>query len=190
MLYNSMDTSERNKEADRLDQYLQGIAKGNQKELGRLYEQTRSAVFGFALSILKNTQDAEDILQEVYVKIYTSAHAYKSKGKPMAWILTITRNLALMRIREKNKTTLMPTEEIQDEYQTAVTDEDRMVLKAMLTDLKDEERQIVMLHSITDLKHREIALIMDLPLPTVLSKYNRAIKKLRKIIKEDEAYGG
>lgn len=186
MLYFSMNTSQRNIEAEVLDQYIQDISSGDQKALEKLYEQTSYAIYGFALSILHNTQDAEDILQEVYVKIFTAAHTYQSKGKPMAWMLTITRNLALMRIREQKKAILMPTEDIHNEYQPAVTDEDIMVLEAMLSELKDEERQIVMLHSITGLKHREIAKLMDMPLPTVLSKYNRALKKLRNILKEDE----
>ncbi len=190
MLYRGLNTSQRNMEAEELDQYIKDISGGDPKALGKLYKQTSSAIYGFALSIVKNTQDAEDILQEVYVKIFTAAHTYQSKGKPMAWMLTITRNLALMRIREQKEAILMPTEDIHSAYHPAVTDEDRMVLEAMLSNLKDEERQIVILHSITGLKHHEIATLMEMPLPTVLSKYHRALKKLRKIIKEDESYGG
>lgn len=186
MLNFNMNTSKRNTEALVLDQYIHDISCGDKRALAMLYEQTSSAIYGFALSIVQNTQDAEDVLQEVYVKIFTTAHTYQSKGKPMAWMLTITRNLALMRIREQKKAMLMPTEDIHNEYQPAVTDEDRMVLEAMLSELKDEERQIVILHSITGLKHREIATLMEIPLPTVLSKYNRALKKLRNTLKEGE----
>ena len=59
--------------------------------------------------------------------------------------------------------------------------EDRMVLKAALTNLNSEESQIVLLHAVSGLKHREIAEMLDMPLATVLSKYNRSIKKLQKM---------
>ena len=60
------------------------------------------------------------------------------------------------------------------------TFEDRMMLEAVLSALSDEERQIVTLHALTGLRHREIAALLGLPLPTVLSKYSRALKKLQR----------
>ena len=51
--------------------------------------------------------------------------------------------------------------------------------------LSDEERQIVTLHAVSGFKHREIAGFLDIPLPTVLSRYNRALKKLRKYLTEE-----
>ena len=57
--------------------------------------------------------------------------------------------------------------------------EDRQVLDAALTALADDERQIVLLHAVTGWKHREIAGLLELPLSTVLSKYRRALLKLK-----------
>ena len=62
--------------------------------------------------------------------------------------------------------------------------EDRMMLEAVLSALSDEERQIVTLHALTGLRHREIAALLGLPLPTVLSKSSRALKKLQLAWKE------
>ena len=59
-----------------------------------------------------------------------------------------------------------------------------MTLEALLSALGDEERQIVTLHALTGLKHREIAELLGLPLATVLSKYSRALKKLQLAWKE------
>ena len=59
-----------------------------------------------------------------------------------------------------------------------------LLLAALLTALGDQEREIVALHALTGLKHREIAALLDLPLATVLSKYSRAMKKLRLAWKE------
>lgn len=182
MIMLSVTIPQSNLDGQLLDQYLSQIASGDSVALGKLYEETSPAIYGFALSILKNKSDAEDILQDLYVRVYQSASTYRTKGKPMAWLLTMTRNLCLMRIREQKKTNLLPSDEIYQVYEQAVTDEDRMVLESLLKDLKDEERQIVVLHSLTGLKHREIASLLELPLPTVLSKYNRALKKLRNLL--------
>lgn len=61
-----------------------------------------------------------------------------------------------------------------------------MVLQTVLSRLSVEERQIVILHSVEGFKHREIAQILDLPLGTALSKYHRALSKLRKMLEEEE----
>ena len=62
---------------------------------------------------------------------------------------------------------------------------DAMVLKSALEILKEDERQIVLLHASAGLKHREIAADLQMPLATVLSKYNRAIKKLKQYLREE-----
>lgn len=170
-----------------IERCLRRIARGHKDAIGDIYELTKAAVYGYILSILKNTEDAEDILQETYIKICLNADAYHSQGKPMAWIFTIARNLALMKIRQKKRITDIPEyewEQIADgnsEFQS----EDKIVLQAALTKISEEESQIVMLHAVAGMKHREIAQYMEMPLATVLSKYSRAIKKLQKIL-EDE----
>ena len=65
----------------------------------------------------------------------------------------------------------------------AVDHEDRMMLAALLRLLTEEERQIVVLHAVSGMKHREIAALLKMNLSTVLSKYNRALKKLREAAK-------
>jgi RNA polymerase sigma-70 factor (ECF subfamily) len=62
------------------------------------------------------------------------------------------------------------------------------VLNAAMRELSDEERQIVMLHAVSGLKHIEIAKLLTLPLPTVLSKYSRAKKKLQNLLKEENGF--
>ena len=162
------------------------MGRGSQEVLAGLYQATSAAVYGFALSIVKNVQDAEDIMQDVYLQAYAAAATYRPQGKPMAWVLTITRNLAISRLREHGRTEPLVQEDWQDRLadNPAVTHEDRMMLEAVLSALSDEERQIVTLHALTGLRHREIAALLGLPLPTVLSKYSRALKKLQLAWKE------
>ncbi len=171
-----------------LDKCLEQIAKGDKHALASLYNSTSSGVYAFALSILKNTQDAEDVLQECYINVYNAAHLYKSSKKPMAWILTIAKNLCFGKMRKGKRMADNTIEDWQGELNAndALQVEDRMVLAALMKHLSDDERNILILHSVNGFKHREIAELLDMRLATVLSKYNRSLKKLREIIAKGE----
>ena len=175
-------------EAALLDCCLARVAGRDREALAELYQRTRTSVYGFALSILKNTQDAEDVLHDCYVNLSAAAAGYRSSGKPMAWILTITRNLCLMKLRERQKTAGLPREDWERylDSREEITPEDRLVLIQCMRRLNDQERQIVVLHAVSGFKHREIAELMELPVSTVLSKYRRALKKLRQSLEEGE----
>lgn len=82
---------------DMLETYIAQIADGHKDGLALLYEQTHAVVYGFALSILRDPHDAEDVQHDVYIQIWKGAGRYQTSGKPMAWIFTITRNLARRR---------------------------------------------------------------------------------------------
>ena len=98
----------------------------------------------------------------------------------MAWLMTITRNLCMEKLRERKKLADVP-EEDWDRYieSAAASPEDKIVLEQCMKALSDSERQIVLLHAVGGMKHRETAALMELPLATVLSKYSRALKKLK-----------
>lgn len=146
-----------------------------------LYQQTSGVVYGFAMSILRNKHDAEDVMHDAFIKIYSGAVTYRPSGNPMAWILTIVRNLCLNRIRAgKVCEDLSEYDDLAGSSNDNEDMLDRMVLETAMSVLDAEERQIVVLHAMTGFKHREIAEILDLPTGTVLSKYNRALKKMRK----------
>ena len=154
-----------------LQQLLIHIAGGEREALAELYQRTRSAVYGLALSYLKNAHDAQDLTQDVYVQVWDCAEQYRLTGSPMGWLLAVCRNLCLMRMRRE----------------CGLDADERALLQGALASLTDEERRIVLLHAVTGLKHREIAALLELPLPTVLSKYHRALKKMRSFLEGDDA---
>ncbi len=167
------------------DEIIHKIGNDDAMAFEELYRKTDKAIFGFALSILKNTHDAEDVMQDAYLQIRKYAHAYTSNGKPMAWILTITRNLCFAKLRHKSSQNV-DIDEVVDlaiDSDLAVSVENKMMIEHLMQVLTDEERQIVILHAQTGMKHREIATILNLSLSTVLSKYKRAIAKLSKAAK-------
>lgn len=179
-------TEEENEDRCReLDGLLLRVGQGDREAFSRLYSLTRGAAYALALSLLRDGHEAQDVAQDAYVRVWESAPSYRSQGSPMAWLLTIVRNLARTRLRQGGRQTTLDEEEWNAIPADApeVTPEDRAVLQEALARLGAEEREIVLLHAVTGLKHREIAALLEQPLSTVLSKYHRGLKKLRSLMK-------
>ena len=154
------------------------VSAGDKEAFGQLYQNTDKTIYSYLLSIARSPQDAEELMQETYLKVWTSAAGYRAQGKPLAWMFTIARNLCYMRFRDQRRESELGLDELSD----------RVVLHAALRILKEDERQIVLLHTAAGLKHREIASSLQMPLATVLSKYNRAMKKLQAHLREEGGY--
>ena len=170
-----------------LDQLIRRIAEGDRSALAALYSATSTSIYAFILSMLKNVQDAEDVLQNSYIHVYRAASSYKRRGRPMGWLITIARNLCFDRLREREKSGELKDED-WDRYLTeekGIPYEQKLILENCMMQLSDEERQIVVLHTVSGFKHREIADITGQKVSTCLSKYNRAIKKLRLMMEEE-----
>ncbi len=168
---------------------LEKIAEGSMEAFESLYWQTEKQVYSYIFSIVKNQEDAKDIMQETYLKIRAGAHLYQPKGKPLAWILTIAKNLCYMKFRENKKRADCSWQDMENDRDFSYLEdtEDRMVMQSLMMVLSEEERQIVILKAVSGMKHREIASFMGLGLSSVLSKYNRALKKLKNFM-EKEGY--
>lgn len=158
------------------------VGEGDKEAFSILYTQTKTAVYAYALSIVHNKEDAEDAMQETYLKIRSAAHLYRPQGKPLAWIFTITRNICLMKYRKQKNHSMLSIHEIKEQPDkfNLENEENRMILEGAFKVLSEEECQIVFLKAVAGLKHHEISKSMNIPLPTVISKYNRGLKKMRK----------
>lgn len=174
---------------DRIEELIAAIAEDDASSMGALYDLIKTDVFAFALSRTRNRQDANDVVQDTFVQIFKHARGYDPKGKPMAWIITVELNLIRRRERLKTRTVCL-----DETYENAPSDDDleknvtdNVFLRNLLCRLSEEERQTVVLHVVSGLKHREIAKIYGKPLSTVLSEYNRAIKKLQRFAKQEKS---
>ena len=167
-----------------LEELLRQIALGSQQAFEELYRATDSAIYGYALSLTKNHHEAQDIMMDTYLKIRCAAHLYMPMGKPMALILTITKNIARTKLRSAGRQ--IPLDNLEETTPSFDRDsEEAVALEQAMKVLGDQERQILILHAVTGLKHREIAEMLGMPLATVLSKYARSLKKLKKALEED-----
>lgn len=167
-----------------LEELLRQIALGSQQAFEELYRATDSAIYGYALSLMRNHHEAQDVMMDTYLKIRCAAHLYMPMGKPMAWILTITKNIARTKLRSAGRQ--IPLDDLEETTPSFDREsEEAVALEQAMKVLGDQERQILILHAVTGLKHREIAEMLGMPLATVLSKYARSLKKLKKALEED-----
>ena len=102
----------------------------------------------------------------------------------MAWILTIAKNLCKDMLRRNQNIADLPDEAWLNIAAPNTTNDDRLILAACMQELDEKERQIVVLHAVAGFKHREIAEFMNLSLTGVLTKYHRAIKKMKRRVQE------
>lgn len=188
ILYLTMESlARRERPEGNLDEgLLPKVGEGDMAAFEALYRQTEKAVYALALSILRDPDEAQDVHQEVYLKVRAAAHLYVPQGKPLAWLFTITKNLCRDAQRARGRTGQAPEGMENDARFSYVSDPtDRLVLEHALKSLGEEERKVVLLHAVSGLKHREIAQDLGLPLSTVLSRYSRALKKLKKCLTEE-----
>ena len=125
---------ERDRDPAELEELLLCIARGEQQALEELYRRTRGAVYALALSYLKNAHDAQDVTQDAFVRVWEGAVQYRPQGSPMAWLLTIARNLARMKLRQGARQAELSDEEWEaiPADSPGVTPEDRELLQTAL----------------------------------------------------------
>lgn len=170
-----------------LNALMRKIQKGNPLAFDELYNQTYKGVFSFIYSMLNNFQNTEDVLQETFIKVKLNANSYTLGTNVISWILQIAKNTAINYVKKESRHNYVNIEEIpvassKKEYNL----DERFYLHNLLNKvLSQEDRQIFILHTLYGYKNKEIAQFTNLPLGTVLWKYNRAVKVLKQKIKED-----
>lgn len=163
-----------------LNVLVKELQNGNMSVFDNIYYETKSIVYYTILSILKDSNISEDIMQETYLKALEKIHSYKPKASFKSWIVTIARNLALNEYNKRKRELNVDSQ--TDEYMFGSVEnnsEKELIVKEILLKLKDTEREVVLLHVVGDLKHREISDLLGIPLGTVTWTYNQAIKKLK-----------
>lgn len=164
-----------------LERLLLELQKGSEGAFEQIYRMTDQSVFAYLLSLIRNRDTAQDLMQETYLRIRSGIKSYRPRGKPLAWIFTICRNLALIEIRRANLAARRESDAQPLLFLPGCEEQlvEGVVLRNALTILDSIDRQILLLHAVSGMKHREIAGFLDLPLGTVLWRYNRSIKALR-----------
>jgi len=171
---------------------LRRIAAGDKDAFGTLYDRTSRVLFAIARQILRNDTAAEDLLQDVYLQVWDRAKSFdESLGRPITWLITLTRNRAVDRLRANRRFDQM-IESAQLESSSGVMDsterdelatEDRRLVRKALDDLPAEQRQAVALAFFGGLTQAEIANELKVPLGTVKARIRRGMIQMRDALK-------
>ena len=165
---------------------IKELKQRNYARFDVFYRLTKQQVFFAILTIIKDQDLAEDLIQETYMKFLEKVDLVRDGSNPYAYLTQIGRNLAIDLYNQRKKEVrsdeifeTIPSEETINE------DHEDDIFK-LLDHLDASEREIVIMHAINDLKFKEIASITKKPLGTVLWIYNKAIKKLKTKVGEQD----
>ena len=153
-----------------------------------LYDNYSGALYSVILNVVNEEELANDVLQEVFVKIWKQIDSYdSSKGRLFTWMLNIARNASIDMIRSKGFQNSRQNRELsEDVYSAGGTSEiktDQIGLRKLVYSLKEEYRVLVELSYFQGFTQDEIAKMLNIPLGTVKTRLRTALIQLREIIK-------
>lgn len=173
------------------DELLQRLQAHDEQAFAFLYDRYAQALYGIIGQMVSPPETAEDVLQEVFVKIWQNIGSYDAaKGRLFTWMLNIARNSAIDRLRSKefNKAakTAELTENVYLNREGGSGRIDDVGLKRVLSRLPEEARTLLELAYFQGYTQEEIARLLNIPLGTVKSRIRTTIIQLRKIIGENK----
>ena len=137
------------------------------------YERYRVDIYRFALSLLRSPQQAEDVLQETFVKLLTGKFTCPTPGKEKAWLFKVAKNLCMDILRKRFQALELPPD-------TAAPAGENWEFIELVSPLTPSEQEILSLKFIGGFTHKEIARITGTTVHAAKKRYERAIQKLRK----------
>ncbi len=172
-----------------IEKMIANVGLGDRSAFSSLYDATSAKLFGVALRVLNDRADAEDVLQEVFVKIWHNADRYAANGlSPMTWLITIARNTAIDRLRARKA----PSEgeeavvSLPDPGPTpeaaAVAASERARLDGCLQELGDDQAGAVRGAYLDGETYQSLAELYDVPLNTMRTWLRRSLMKLKECL--------
>lgn len=160
----------------------------DEKTFNYLYDNYSGALYGIILKVLGKEELANDVLQEVFVKIWRSIEQYdSSKGRLYTWMLNIARNSAIDTLRSKSFQQEQKTTDIDnnvylnDGRRSSTNNTDVLGLKKSVMNLKPEFRVLIDLAYFQGFTQEEISQALNIPLGTVKTRMRNAILELKSV---------
>jgi RNA polymerase sigma-70 factor (ECF subfamily) len=171
---------------------LPAVAQGNVSAFEELYDRYAPTVYGLLLRILANPDDAQEVLQETFVKAWTSAKMFDAvRGSEVAWLISIARSRGIDRLRSR-RTRVEREDEAGREQSIfsafieratgaddAIQSEERQAVRGALAELPEPQRIALELAYFEGLSQTEIATRLRQPLGTIKTRMQLGMKKMR-----------
>lgn len=194
----SEDRSQKNTEStspaqtDQLLEWLERCRTGDTQAMSAIYDRFKSSLYGLAFRYTRNHTVAEDLLQDVFVKVFSNLHTLDNDQTFVGWLYRIAVNtcLSYLRTHKRIYRKEVPLEDVngqvaqKDSHRT----EDMMdkTLEEAIERLSPRLKSVFMLHDIQGFKHQEVAQIMDCSVGTSKSQLFKARMKLRKYLEKKQ----
>jgi len=168
-----------------LDALIAATAAGDRRAFGELYQRTSAKLYGVILRILPEGNRAEDVLQDVYVRIWHAAQSYDlARGRPITWLAAIARNRALDVVRQGMSAGRRRIVDIDPEELAGIVDErpdsgEVAALRQCLEGLNPEHRDCIILAYVDGASREELAERFSRPVGTIKSWISRGLVALR-----------
>ena len=178
-------------EAETDEQLVRKSQDDDERAFGELVSRYESKVYSLALKMLRNPEDAEDVLQDTFLRAYRGIKSFKGNSTFSTWVYRITANSALMRLRKRQLPTVSIDDADEREAPINIADwapgpveqmlnqETQAAMTEAIEALPPEFRQVFVLRDIEELSNAEVAEILDLSVAAVKSRLHRARLKVR-----------
>jgi RNA polymerase sigma-70 factor (ECF subfamily) len=173
------------------EELIKKYLKGDEKSLEVLIKRYLKPIYSFAFNFVLNQQDAEDLTQEIFLKMWKNLKKFKKEKNFKSWLFTIAKNTCFDFLRKKKRSLTLNVEnlEIIADFTPSLIEmiekENLMEkLKRKIEELSFKMKQVMDLYYNSGLNFREISEILGEPVNTVKSRHRRAISKLKKSILE------
>ena len=169
--------------------------KGNQQSFEELISRYSNKVFSLASRLTRNTEDAEEVLQDVFVTVHRKIGGFEGKSSFSSWLYRVTVNAAFMKLRKRKQDQTVPLEELVQQahvvpalkspehtYVDSLSIRNEMLeaLETAIRKLPDDYRPVFILRDVDGLTSREVSKILDLTVPAVKSRLHRSRLMLRR----------
>jgi RNA polymerase sigma-70 factor (ECF subfamily) len=176
-------------------QLIAEFRKGNQSSFEELVERYTDKVFSLASRLTRNQEDAEEVIQDVFVTVYRKIAGFEGKSSFSSWLYRVTFNASLMKLRRRKPDRTIPMEEALPQIHDGIaarsaeqTDSDKITLRVQVTEvleqaiskLPEDYRPVFILRDIDGLTSREVSKILNLTIPAVKSRLHRSRLMLRR----------
>ncbi len=175
---------------------LPAVARGDLDAFERLYDRHSSTLYALLLRILANPDDAQEVLQETFVKAWTNAKMFDAvRGSDVAWLISIARSRGIDRLRSRKirgdreddagreLSTGLGFVEKRTGADDAIESEERMAVRGALAELPEPQRVALALAYFEGLSQSEISAKLGEPLGTIKTRMQLGMKKLRERLK-------
>jgi len=180
---------------DPLHDLVSRVARRDEIAFGRLYDLTKTRLFGLAMSMVRQTDAAEDVLADVYQQVWRTADRFESsRGSVMNWLFMMTRSRALDLLRSRSRLAkrevgwqepMLAIRDTNPEQASVVRDEGSRVRQA-LGQVPPEQRELLVACFFTGMSHRDLSEAFELPLGTVKSRIRLGLRALRRALVDEE----